>query len=55
MGDYMIIIQYLPNTTTQEEINELRKQSQDKDITTIFVISGHEKLLDNLQSMINVD
>lgn len=50
-----IIIKYLPNTTTQEEIKTIREDFKEKDITVILIISGKENLLNNLQSMINID
>ena len=54
-----IIIRYLPNTTTQEEIKAIRKEFNDKHkeegISLILMISGKDKLLNCLQSLINVD
>ena len=54
-----IIIKYLPNTTTQEEIknirNEFNQDANNKEITLILMISGKDKLLNCLQSLISVD
>lgn len=50
-----IIIKYLPNTTTQEEINKIRAEFNEENITLILMISGREKLLNCLQSLINID
>ena len=50
-----VIIKYLPNTTTQEEIKQIRSEFNDKNITLILMISGKDKLLNCLQSLINVD
>ena len=54
-----VIIRYLPNTTTQEEIKMIRdefdKEFKDEDISLILMISGKDKLLNCLQSLINVD
>lgn len=50
-----IIIKYLPNNTTQEEIKKIRKEFKEKDVTLILMISGKDKLLNCLQSLINVD
>ena len=48
-----VIIKYLPNTTTQEEINKIRAEFDEEDTTLILMISGQEKLLNCLQSLIN--
>ncbi len=54
-----VIIRYLPNTTTQEEIkmirDEFNKEFKDEDVSLILMISGKDKLLNCLQSLINVD
>ena len=50
-----VIIKYLPNTTTQEEIKQIRLEFANKDTTLILMISGKEKLLDNLQSLVNAN
>ena len=50
-----VIIEYLPNNTTQEEIKKIRKEFKEKDVTLILMISGKDKLLNCLQSLINVD
>ena len=48
-----VVIKYLPNTTTQEEISKIRAEFDEKDTTLILMISGQEKLLNCLQSLIN--
>lgn len=50
-----VIIKYLPNTTTQEEIKQIRSEFNDEHITLILMISGKDKLLNCLQSLINID
>jgi hypothetical protein len=50
-----VIIRYLPNTTTQEEIKKIRLEFKDENKTLILMISGKEKLLNCLESLINVD
>ena len=54
-----VIIRYLPNTTTQEEIKMIRdefdKEFKDEDVSLILMISGKDKLINCLQSLINVD
>lgn len=50
-----VVIKYLPNTTTQEEINKIRSEFKDENTTLILMISGKESLLTNLQSLISVD
>lgn len=54
-----VIIKYLPNTTTQEEIknirNEFNQDTSNKETTLILMISGKDKLLNCLQSLISVD
>ena len=50
-----ILIKYLPYETSEEEIKQIRTEFQDQDTTLILIVSGQEKLLDNLQSLINID
>ena len=54
-----VIIKYLPNTTTSDEIKtirqEFKKDPANKDTTLILMISGNYKLLNCLQSLINID
>lgn len=54
-----VIIKYLPNTTTKDEIKIIREefhQTHDsKETTLILMISGKNKLLNCLQNLINVD
>lgn len=54
-----VIIRYLPNTTTQEEIknirNEFNQDSNSEGFVLILMISGKDKLLNCLQSLISVD
>ena len=50
-----ILIKYLPYGTSEEEIKQIRTEFQDQDTTLILIVSGQEKLLDNLQSLINID
>ena len=50
-----VVIKYLPNTTTKEEINKIRLEYKNKNQTLILMISGKEKLLNCLQSLVNVD
>ena len=54
-----VIIRYLPNTTTQDEIKTIRSEFNEEfntdEVTLILMISGTDKLLNCLQSLINVD
>lgn len=54
-----VIIRYLPNTTTQDEIkairDEFKKEFNTNEVSLILMISGKDKLLNCLQSLINVD
>lgn len=50
-----IVIKYLPNTTTEEEIKKIRLEFENKEQTLILMISGKDKLLNCLQSLISVD
>lgn len=47
-----IIIKYLPNTTTKEELISIRKGFQEENTILILIISGRDNLLNNLQSLI---
>lgn len=54
-----VIIRYLPNTTTQDEIKAIRdkfnEEFKGENVSLILMISGQDKLLNCLQSLINVD
>lgn len=54
-----VIIRYLPNTATQDEIKAIRDEFNEEfkgeNISLILMISGKDKLLNCLQSLINVD
>ena len=54
-----VIIRYLPNTTTQDEIKAIRDEFNEEfkgeNISLVLMISGKDKLLNCLQSLINVD
>ena len=54
-----VIIKYLPNTTTQDEIKAIRdefnKTHNTKETTLILMVSGKDRILNCLQSLINVD
>lgn len=50
-----IIIKYLPNTTTKEDVVSIRKEFQVENTMLILIISGQDSLLNNLQSLINID
>ena len=50
-----VIIRYLPYGTTQEELKQIRHEFKDENTTLILIISGQDKLLDNLQSLVNID
>ena len=54
-----IVIKYLPNTTTKDEIKAIRdefnKTHSQKETTLIIMISGKNKILNCLQDLINVD
>ena len=50
-----VVIKYLPNTTTQEEIKRIRSEFNNKEKTLIIIISGKDKILNCLQSLINID
>lgn len=50
-----VIIKYLPHGTTKEELKQIRHEFKDENTTLILIISGQEKLLDNLQSLVNID
>lgn len=53
--DKDVIIKYLPYGTTQEELKQIRLEFQDENATLILIVSGQDKLLDNLQSLVNID
>jgi hypothetical protein len=57
VGDFMkdVVIKYLPYGTTQEELKQIRHEFKDKNTTLILIVSGQDKLLDNLQSLVNID
>ena len=54
-----VVIKYLPNTTTQDEIKTIReefnKTHNPKETTLILMVSGKNKILNCLQDLINVD
>ena len=50
-----IVIKYLPNTTTQEELKKIRLEFTKKEQTLILMISGKDKILNCLESFVNVD
>lgn len=54
-----VIIRYLPNTTTQDEIkairDEFKEEFKGENVSLILMISGKDKLLNCFQSLINVD
>ncbi len=50
-----VVIKYLPYGTTQEELKQIRLEFKDKNATLILIVSGQDKLLDNLQSLVNID
>ena len=54
-----VIIRYLPKTTTQDEIKAIRDEFNEEfkgeNVSLILMISGQDKLLNCLQSLINVD
>lgn len=50
-----IIIKYLPYGTTKEELKQIRHEFKDENATLILIVSGKEKLLNNLQSLVNID
>ena len=54
-----VVIKYLPNTTTKDEIrtirNEFNKTHNPKETTLILMVSGKNKILNCLQDLINVD
>ena len=56
-GIYMkdVLIKYLPYGTTQEELKQIRHEFKDENTTLILIISGQDKLLDGLQSLVNID
>ena len=54
-----VIIKYLPNTTTPEEMKAIREEFNKtrnlKEVTLILMVSGKNKILNCLQDLINVD
>lgn len=54
-----VIIKYLPNTTTKDEMkiirDEFNKTHNPKETTLILMVSGKNKILNCLQNLINVD
>ena len=50
-----VVIKYLPNTTTPEEIKKIRLEFDNKEQALIIMISGNNNLLGCLQSLINID
>ena len=54
-----VIIKYLPNTTTKDEMkiirDEFNKMHNPKETTLILMVSGKNKILNCLQDLINVD
>ena len=50
-----VVIKYLSHTTTQEEIKKIRSEFNNKEQTLIIIISGKDKILNCLQSLINID
>lgn len=50
-----VLIKYLPYGTTREELKQIRHEFKDEDVMLILIVSGQEKLLDNLQSLVNID
>jgi Glu-tRNA(Gln) amidotransferase subunit E-like FAD-binding protein len=53
--DKDVLIKYLPYGTTQEELKEIRNEFKDENTTLILIVSGKDKLLNNLQSLVNID
>ena len=53
--DKDVIIRYLPYGTTKEELKQIRLGFEDRNTTLILIVSGQDKLLDNLQSLVNID
>ena len=53
-----VIIKYLPNTTTKDEMkiirDEFNKMHNPKETTLILMVSGKNKILNCLQDLINV-
>jgi hypothetical protein len=50
-----VVIRYLPYGTTREDLSKIRHKFKNEDSVLILIVSGQEKLLDNLQSFINID
>ena len=49
-----IVIKYLPKETTKKDIQNIRKNFKD-DAILILMISGEDKILDNIQALIDID
>ena len=49
------VIRYVPKDTTREELKRIRAEFSEPSTTLIIMISGEENLLNNLQSLINID
>jgi hypothetical protein len=50
-----VLIKYLPYGTTQDELKQIRLEFKDENTILILIVSGQDKLLDNLQSLVNID
>lgn len=54
-----VVIKYLPNTATKDEIKTIRdefnKTHNTNETTLILMVSGKNKILNCLQDLINVD
>ena len=54
-----VVIKYLPNTTTKDEIKAIREEFNKthklKETTLILMVSGKNKILNCLQDLINVE
>jgi hypothetical protein len=47
-----MIIQYVSNKTTQEEIAAIREYYKSSGRKVIIIVSGHEDMMDNLKDFI---
>lgn len=50
-----VLIKYLPYGTTPDELKQIRHEFKDENTTLILIVSGQDKLLNNLQSLVNID
>lgn len=50
-----VLIKYLPYGTTNEELKRIRLEFNNEDTILILIVSGPGKLLNNLQSLVNID